>query len=87
MYKVYYRFDTLASFVEKVTDLRVGRANALVGVRAEGVFGHRIGRHARRHHPFGALLVLPIIPPPAPYIEQPEEGEGEPELIFSPLEL
>jgi hypothetical protein len=85
MYKVHYRFDTIVAMVERMTGVRISRTSAIVGVRTSGVFGHRLGGHARRYYPFGALVVLPADMPGLPYTEQAEDPDLPPGVgPFSP---
>jgi len=84
MYKIHYRFDTIAAMAERMTTLRVGRSNSVVGVRTLGVFGGRLGSQARRYYPFGALVVLPDVIPRSPWTEQQDEDSIPPDTCVFP---
>ena len=84
MHREYFDFETISTFVERTTGYTVSRTGVINGVRLGSTLASHFGRGARRHYPFGLLVVLPADPVPFPFVEQPDDHEPEPgpTLIF-----
>ncbi len=84
MHREYFDFETVSVFVERISGYKVSRSGVINGVRLGDTLSSHFGKGARRHYPFGMLVVLPTDPSPFPFLEQIEErdSEAEPGLVF-----
>ena len=84
MHREYFDFETVSVFVERTTGYKVSRAGVINGLRMGGTLASHFGSGARRHYPFGMLVVLPADRATFPFVEQLEdlESEQEPSLIL-----
>jgi len=78
-----YRFDTLSSFVERNTGLKVaaGARPNIIGLNLRSTLRLQFGTGAKRLHPLGTLMVLPEPVPPFPYQELPDDPDFEPDWL------
>lgn len=55
--KYYYSFDRLHSLLEGYSNYRLSATMGIVGYRTPGVLGLVLGISAKRHYPFGYVVV------------------------------
>lgn len=84
MHREYFDFETVSAYVERTTGYKVSRAGVVNGVRLIDTLSTHFGSGARRHYPFGMLVVLPGDQVSFPFIEQLEDQDSdqEPGLVF-----
>ena len=84
MHREYFDFETVSVFVERTTGYKVSRIGVINGVRIVDSLSNHFGTSARRHYPFGMLVVLPGDQAPFPFVEQLEEQDSQrdPGLVF-----
>jgi hypothetical protein len=77
MKRYVYRFDTLGTFIEEVSGLKVALTGEIIGVYLTSLLHEQFGTRARRHYPYGAVMVLPT-DAHHPFVqEMPDEQEWE----------